>query len=70
MKIVEKEFNAITNEEIIIERDETDAEKNIRLKELEDLEQLIKDNEKNKIARQQILERLGLNEDEIKVLLG
>ena len=70
MKIIEKEFNAITGEETITERDETLAELNARL----DYEKAIAADqaaaEAKATARQAILDRLGLTADEAALLLG
>lgn len=70
MKRIEKEFNAITGEETIIEREETAVEKKNRetlekqfLKEQTEAEATAK-------ARLAIAERLGLTADELQVLLG
>lgn len=70
MKIIEKEYNALTGEEIILERDETPAEKKER--ELFEAEQIKKqaDAQAKAAARQAILDRLGLSEEEAKLLLG
>ena len=70
MKITEKEFNATTGETTIIERDATaneiaDRAKMEKLVKAEQAE--IKAKEKEKAA---ILDRLGLNADEAKLLLG
>ena len=70
MKITEKEFNALTGEETITEREETAAEK----KERETLEKQLKaelaEIKAKETARQAILERLGLTADELKTILG
>ena len=70
MKITEKEFNALTGEETITEREETAAEK----KERETLEKQLKaelaEIKAKEAARQAILERLGLTADELKTILG
>ena len=70
MKITEKEFNALTGEETIIERDETAAEK----KQREAFEKQLKvekaEAQVKAEARQAILDRLGLTADEAKLLLG
>lgn len=70
MKRIEKEFNAITGEETIIEREETAVEKKNR----ETLEkQFLKEQteaEAKAKARLAIAERLGLTADELQVLLG
>ena len=70
MKRIEKEFNVLTGEETIIEREETAAEKKKR-------ETLEKEFAKEQVevkakaeARQAIAERLGLTADELQVLLG
>ena len=70
MKIIEKEFNAITGETTVSERDETVAEKKEREK-LEDNQAKAKAKAELKIAeRKAIAERLGLTADELQVLLG
>ena len=70
MKITEKEFNALTGEETITERDETTAEK----KEREALQKVIAAEKAEADAktaqRQAIADRLGLTADELKLLLG
>lgn len=70
MKIIEKEFNVITNEEIIIERDATAEE----IAEIEENQAKAKAKTENLItkaaARQAILNRLGLTADEAALLLG
>lgn len=70
MKITVKEYNVNTNEESIFERDATpeeiesfdSAQKIIAKKEAEELAK--------KNARSEILAKLGLTEDEVKVLFG
>ena len=70
MKITEKEFNALTGEETITERDETAAEKKLREKlEKEVATELIEAQAKT-AQRQAIADRLGLTADELKTLLG
>ena len=70
MKITEKEFNAMTGEETITERDETAAETKFRL-----------DSEKAATAaaavaaqratdRAALLAQLGITEEQAKLLLG
>ena len=70
MKIIEKEFNVLTGEEKITERDETLEEKERR----EIFEAGIKLAEKNAqakaAAKAALLERLGITEEEAKLLLG
>lgn len=70
MKINEKIFNLITNEETIIERAETDAEIKSRLdinKKHADLDAEVN---AKQTARLAILEKLGLTADEAAVLLN
>jgi len=69
MKRIEKEFNAITGEETITERDETAAEKKAR-------EAIEKENaarqaeaEARAVQRQAVLDRLGITAEEAKLLL-
>jgi hypothetical protein len=70
MKITEKEFNALTGEETITEREETSAEKIYREKAEADF--LIEQAEAEAKATQKaaLLERLGITEDEARLLLG
>ena len=70
MKITEKEFNVLTGEETITERDETPAEK--KLREASEKESIKRqaEIEAKAIKRQAILDRLGLTADEAKLLLG
>jgi hypothetical protein len=70
MKIIEKEFNALTNEETIIERDETAAEKKSREKLEKEFAAELADIKAKEAARQTILDRIGLTADEVKLLLG
>jgi hypothetical protein len=70
MKIIEKEFNAITGEETITERDETAAEKKIREAREKQLAKELEDIKAKEAARQAIADRLGLTADELKLLLG
>lgn len=70
MEIIEKIFDAKTGEETIIEREETAQE--IAARE-EDLAREAKFEAKlaaKAAARKPILERLGLTEEEAKLLLG
>ena len=70
MKIIEKEFNAITGEETITEREETAAEQSAReAREAERATQQA-EAEAKATARQAILDRLGLTADEAKLLLS
>jgi hypothetical protein len=70
MKITEKEFNALTGQETITERDETAKEKAERL-ELETLQAAADAEAKaRETARAAILDRLGLTAEEAAILLG
>ena len=70
MKITEKEFNALTGEETITERDETAAEKKAREKAQADYATAKAEAESKAAQRQAIADRLGLTADELKLLLG
>ena len=70
MKIIEKEFNVITGEETITERDETSAETKTRLEREKEIAALKKALEAKATARAAILERLGITADEAAILLG
>jgi hypothetical protein len=70
MKITEKEFNAITGEETITERDETKEETKARL-DAEKIAKIEAEAEAEAKAKKAfILARLGLTEDELKTILG
>jgi hypothetical protein len=70
MKIIEKEFNALTGEETITERDETAAEKKARELFAKEVAAAKTQAEAKATARQAIADRLGLTADELAVLLG
>jgi predicted nucleic acid-binding Zn-ribbon protein len=70
MKITEKEFNALTGEETITERDETAAEKKVRQVFEKETADRKTEAETKAVARQVIADRLGLTADELKLLLG
>jgi hypothetical protein len=70
MKITEKEFNIQTGEETIIERDETAAETKARLEYAAQIAKEKAEAEAKETARAQILDRLGLTDEEAKILLG
>ena len=70
MKITEKEFNALTGEETITDRDETAAEKKAREAREKEIAALQVEAEAKATARQAIADRLGLTADELAVLLG
>lgn len=70
MKIIEKTFNALTNEETITERNETKAEESERLaaatkKIEEDVAKAALEAKK-----QEVLEKLGLTAEEVAALLA
>ena len=70
MKITEKEFNALTGEETITERDETAAEKKYREVREKEFAKQLADAETKAIAKAAILDRIGLTADELKTILG
>jgi hypothetical protein len=70
MKIIEKEFNALTGEETITERDETAVEKKERETAAKEIATQLAEAEEKAIKRQAIADRLGLTADELQVLLG
>lgn len=70
MKIIEKEFNAITGQETITERDETPIETKERLdfeKEIAERDEAEKENWAKKAT---LLSKLGITEEEAKLLLA
>ncbi len=70
MKITEKEFNVLTGEETIIERDETAAEQSAR-EAFETAQATAQAEAATKAAqRQALLTRLGITEEEARILLG
>jgi hypothetical protein len=70
MKIIEKEFNVITGEETITERDETAAETKFRL-DGEKALKAEKDAEAQRATdRAALLAHLGITEEQAKLLLG
>jgi hypothetical protein len=70
MKIIEKEFNAITGEETITERDETAAETKARLDRAKEIADKQAEAEAKATARAAILDRLGLTAEEAALLLS
>jgi hypothetical protein len=70
MIIKEKEFNAITGQETITERDETAAETKERLDRAKQMAALQAEAEAKATARAAILERLGLTAEEVAILLS
>ena len=70
MRYVEKIFDVKTNEETIIERDFT-SEELIQIQEIQSKAEAERiESEKRSLARQAILDRLGLTEEEAKLLLS
>jgi hypothetical protein len=70
MKITEKEFNALTGEEKITERDETAAEKKQREAFAKEVAARQAEATAKETAKAAILERIGLTADELKTILG
>jgi hypothetical protein len=70
MKITEKEFNLITGEETITERDETPQEEAFRLERAAELATAQAEAAAKEHERAALLERLGITEDEAALLLG
>lgn len=70
MKIIEKEFNALTGETTITERDETIQEQTKR--EALEAEFAARQAEAaaRESARQALLDRLGITQEEAQLLLG
>lgn len=70
MKIIEKEFNTITGEETITERDATAQE--IAERQAAEAAFAARQSElaAKAQARQALLDKLGITEDEAKLLLG
>lgn len=70
MKIIKKEVNLLTGEEIIIEDDETAAETKERLEYEKQIASKQAEVQAKETARAEILAKLGLTEEEAAVLLG
>jgi hypothetical protein len=70
MKITEKEFNVITGEETMIERDETPVEKQFRLDHEAEVTAAQAQAEAKAAARQAVLDKLGLSAEEMEALLA
>ncbi len=70
MKIIEKEFNALTGETTVTERDETAQE--LAAREAREAEFAIAqaEAEARETQRQVILDRLGLTSEEARLILG
>ena len=70
MKITEKIFDAYTNEETIVEREETTAEKNAREANLTEATERATITATKAAAKAALLERLGITAEEAQLLLG
>lgn len=70
MKITEKIFDVSTNEETIIEREETTAEKNEREANAIDLAERVATEAAKAAEKEALLERLGITAEEAKLLLS
>ena len=70
MKKVEKIVDAITGEETFVERDETAAEKELRLEAIAKAEAALAEAETKATQKAALLERLGITEDEARLLLS
>ena len=66
MKITEKIVNIETGEETFVEREETQSEIDFRLEH----QKVLEERQSQIAARQAILDRLGLTEEEARLLLG
>ena len=70
MKKIEKEFNVITGEETITEREETAQEKAKREAWELEVAQIQTELEAKATAKAALLERLGITQDEANLLLS
>lgn len=70
MKIIEKEFNVQTGIETINERNETAAETKARLAKIAEYEALQAEAEVKAAQKAALLAKLGITEDEARLLLG
>ena len=70
MKIIEKEFNVITGEETITEREETPAEKAEREIYEKKLQELHSQAQARAEAKAALLAQLGITEEQAKLLLS
>ena len=70
MKITEKEFNVITGETTITERDETATEQSAREAREAEIAAQQAEAEAKATAKAALLARLGITEDEARLLLG
>jgi hypothetical protein len=70
MKITEKEFNAITGEETITEREETKEETKARLDTEKAAAEAVAMASQRATDRAALLAQLGITEEQAKLLLG
>jgi hypothetical protein len=70
MKITEKEFNVLTGQETMSERDETAVEKKERELFIAKQAELAAEAAAKETARQALLTRLGITAEEAQLLLG
>jgi hypothetical protein len=70
MKIIEKDFNIETNEETIIERDETPEEAKSRIQHEKELAAIKVDQETKLAAKKALFTKLGLTDEEVDILLS
>ena len=70
MKIIEKDFNVVTGEETLTERDETTAETKERLDHAKEVAEAQAAAQTKATAKQAVLDRLGLTAEEAALLLG
>jgi hypothetical protein len=70
MKIIEKIFDVTTGEETIVEREETQEEKTARLEYQAKLVAQEEEELAKATAKADLLEKLGITEEEAKLLLS
>jgi hypothetical protein len=70
MKIIEKTFDIITGEETVIERDETAAETKARLAHEIKVATAIAEAEAKEAEKAALLAKLGITDNEAKLLLS
>ena len=70
MKIIEKIYDIQTGEETLVEREENAAEKEARLNHAKEVAAMQAEAELRAAQKAPILERLGITDDEAKLLLS
>jgi hypothetical protein len=70
MKIIEKEFNALTGEETITEREETATEKKEREELQAEIAIKLQEAEAKAAAKSALLDKLGITAEEAVLLLS